>query len=249
MSAAPGSQGGATELERYTLTSPLEIVHHLRGLAQAGVMLTVYSNQGKNCVLTRVLAADAQTGTLVFDWGGNEAANRILLACPHNVFACAPDGIKTQFSTGQPREIEFEGRPAFEAALPAAMIRLQRREMFRVKTPLANPVYCRVLDHPAGELLLPLFDISIGGMALDLPEHDLAGFDYGQRYADCSVDLPGLGVLPVGIEVRNRRALTLTNGNPATRVGCQFLNMSTAREGLVQRYVAQLERERRALTR
>lgn len=237
------------DLAKYTLSSPVEIVHHLKSIVKNGYMVTVFSNKGKTFILTRLLEVDAKAQTLVFDWGSDPDTNQQMLASERNVFVCSPDGVKTQFITGQVREVSYEGRPAFEATLPAQVIKLQRREFFRIRTPVGNPLMCSINDYPAAPLELPVFDISLGGLALWLPELSTPGFDIGQQYIDCHLDLKPFGPLHSVLEVRHRLPVQLRNGQDAVRVGCSYLNLPTQMENLIQRYVGQLERERRAMMR
>jgi len=237
------------DLAKYTLSSRAEIVAHLRTIIDHRQNVTVFSNKGKSFIITRLLNIDPERGVMVLDWGAKEHENRMLLQSERNVFVSAPAGVKTQFSTGPVREISFEGAPAFESPLPTQVIKLQRREFFRIHTPVAQPVLCRLVDHASGEKLLPLFDISLGGMALTLPVSHGDWLEAGQVYQQAVIELKPFGTLQVGVEVRHIMRLQMKNGTEMLRVGCMFQGMNTPRETLVQRYIAQLERERRALVR
>ena len=235
------------DLARYTLDTPVEVVHHLSSIAKSGHMVTVFSNKGKTFILTRFLEVDARRGVLLLDWGADPATNEQLLHSERNVFVCSPEGVKTQFVTTAARKVMLDSGPAFEVDLPVQVIKLQRREFFRIQTPVGNPVSCHIADFPNRPQDLVLFDISLGGCSLWLPSVQAPGFDMGQKYQHCSLELKPLGNLKVGIEIRHRLTTRLRNGNEATRVGCAFLNMTPSSETLVQRYVGHLERERRAL--
>ncbi|MNW14666.1 Flagellar brake protein YcgR [compost metagenome] len=56
-------------------------------------------------------------------------------------------------------------------------------------------------------------------------------------------------MLQVQLEIRHLIPVQHKNGQESIRAGCCFANMNTPRETMVQRYVANLERERRALVR
>ena len=246
----PGMMHGdnaQADLARYTLATPVEVAHHLASIAKSGHMVTVFSNKGKTFILTRFLEVDAKQGSLQFDWGADPATNSQLLASERNVFVCSPDGVKTQFVTGAARKVMLDSGPAFEVDLPEQVIKLQRREFFRIQTPVANPVICHIADYPDHPLDLHLFDISLGGCSIWLPAAQAPGFELGRQYQNCSLELKPLGTLKVAIEIRHRQSTQLRSGIEAVRVGCAFLNMKPQSETLVQRYVGQLERERRAL--
>ena len=245
---APGTTPPALDLNKYTLTSQAEVTHHLRNIEKIGQMVTVFSNKGKSFLLTRILSLDTARRSMVLDWGANDHANRLFLESDRNVYVCSPAGVKTQFVTGKPRQIDYEDRPAFEVDLPEQLIKLQRREFFRIPTPIMNPVMCQFVEHPAGDLAFPLGDISLGGVALNLTPAQAALLQAGDVYP-VTIDLAPFGVLQVQMEIRHLIPVQQKNGHEFVRAGCYFTNMNTPRETLVQRYVANLERERRALVR
>jgi len=238
------------ELAKFAMSTPLEIVHHIRRVIAASNLVTVFSNRGKTFMLTRLLAVDAKAGKLVFDIGSGDDVNRQIASSDRNVFVCSPEGIKTQFVTGPARLISWEDRPAFVVDLPLEVIKLQRREYFRIQTPLASPLLCRLHDYvnPDGErgISLPIYDVSLGGLSLVLPG-DAPGFEIGTVFSDCSLDLRQQGSLPVELEIRNRLIMQQKNGAEQHRIGCMFIHLNHPLQNQLQRYIAQLERERRAL--
>ncbi|UTH76322.1 flagellar brake protein [Chromobacterium sp. IIBBL 290-4] len=245
-----GSAAGAPpslDLAKFTLTSVAEIAQHLAAIAKNGHMVTVFANKGKNFILTRLLDVDYQTGLFTFDWGADEETNSQVLQSERNVFVCSPEGVKTQFVTGQVSRVMKDGRPAFLGKLPEQVIKLQRREFFRIQTPLGAPIFCHIADYGQRAIDLALFDISLGGMSLWLPGVATQGFDIGQQYLKCTLELKPFGVLNLGLEVRHRLTARMRNGNEAMRIGCSYLHLSPQMETLIQRYVGYLERERRAL--
>lgn len=232
------------DLTKYTLTSPTEIVQHLKGIADHGYMATVFSNKGKTFILTRFLKVDLRENELVFDWASDPIVNQQILASERNVFVCSPGGVKTQFITGQARQVVYEDHPAFAVSLPDQVIKLQRREAFRIRTPVGAPLICQITDHPESPLALEIFDISVGGLALRLPAINTPGFEIGQRY-HCVIELRPMGTLDTTLEVRHRLLMKLRTGQEVIRIGCGFLNLPISMETLIQRYVGQLEFERR----
>ncbi|MDF0604142.1 flagellar brake protein [Neisseriaceae bacterium TC5R-5] len=247
LSDRPASSQPSLDLAKYTLSSPMQIAQHLSSIAKHGHMVTVFANKGKNFILTRLLEVDAQNEVFLFDWGADQEINEQLLNSERNVFVCSPDGVKTQFVTGQAQRVILEGQPAFEVDLPEQLIKLQRREFFRIQTPVVTPVVCHIADYPGNPVSLNLFDISLGGISMWLPLAAMPGFDIGQQYLQCTIDLKPFGSLSLGFEVRHKLSSHLRNGNEVMRIGCAYLRLTPAMETLIQRYVGLLERERRAL--
>ncbi len=90
-------------------------------------------------------------------------------------------------------------------------------------------------------------DLSVGGLAM-LAGPAKAEFSAGMVSGhDCEIELPGhAGSISVSLEVRNDQG-----GGPAgisQRYGCQFLDLGGPVVSLIQRYINQLERDRRTLS-
>lgn len=245
--ATPVPLSASDDLSRYTLNSPVEIGYVLRTLIKSSQNVTIYFNQGKDFTLTTLLDLDMDKGNLVLDWGSSEETNRRLLASDRNVMVTAPGGVRIQFVTGTVKQIEFNGRPAFSVAVPASMVKLQRREFFRVELPISTPYQCHIPSHPAGAQKLAVHDISLGGVGLTVPEARL--FSIGETYEDCRLDLRDFGLHSVTLEVRNLVTLEQRGGMLSHRMGCMFVSPKSSLQNQLQRFIAQIERERNALAK
>ncbi|MEW5893847.1 MAG: flagellar regulator YcgR PilZN domain-containing protein [Pseudomonadota bacterium] len=53
-------------------------------------------------------------------------------------FSTRHENVQIQFTAGLARRVELEGRPAYRLPFPAALLRFQRREFYRVETPRDN---------------------------------------------------------------------------------------------------------------
>ena len=236
------------DVSHFLLTSTLELGHALRGLEHKAEMISVYFDQGRNAFLTAILRVDLANRRFWFDPSSVPAINRAFSQAQHIVFAAAPDGVKIQFVVdGGVRLAEIDGAPAFEAAFPQDMVKLQRREYFRLETPIGKPLVCK-LPHRNGNVInLPLHDISIGGMAMWMANRvDMAQMDI---FPHCRVDLGTYGLIEVTVEIRSIRQVTKRDGSVQSMIGTCFVNLPRNTENLLQRYIAQLERERHQLLR
>ena len=90
---------------------------------------------------------------------------------------------------------------------------------------------------------MPLVDISCGGIAL-LDEKKVLNADFGTVYQNSKIDLPGIGLIDVTLEVRNSQNLTLLNHKTTRRVGFQFVNMPGNIMAQIQKLITKIERER-----
>ncbi|SMC24334.1 c-di-GMP-binding flagellar brake protein YcgR, contains PilZNR and PilZ domains [Andreprevotia lacus DSM 23236] len=235
------------EIAPYRLQNPLEIGAVLRQLVSRGDFVTVYFNEGQRFLLSRILEVDIKARTFCFDWGGHEATNQALLNAGRKLFVAAPDGVKVQFSLSDVSKQEVEGRPAFVAPFPADLIKLQRREFFRLATPVGKP-YKATFTLPDGKRhAINLHDLSLGGVGLSATAQEGEVIELGLVLPQAQMDLGAGGVLVADLEVRSKRPYR-TNTGEHFHVGCRFVNLSRAAEANLQRLMAQLERERKALT-
>jgi len=245
--SAAGAGSGPSDESQYVLHSRAEIVHVLRDVIRGRTLATVHFG-GKDTLLTSLLAIDIAGERIVFDASGSDAVNRALEIAGRLLFFTSQDKVKVRFSTPRPLRIEHEGRTAFAAPLPETLLRLQRREFFRLPTPIARPVICVLPvedDKGKRHLEVRLHDIGLGGIALvSAPgEIELAP---GMQFRNCRIALPDIGNAVVTLEVRNTAEVTLVNGKTQLRAGCAFVSPSPAASGMVQRYLLALQRAMRS---
>lgn len=234
----------ADEIEKFTTSNRREIVFYLRQLVNDGERVSVIFNEGRETVLTVLLDVKDEEGALIFDWGGSEIANHKLLQSERSLFVCSPGGVKNQFLAGAVKETKYKGRAAFVTRIPDQYTRLQRREFFRLVLPMTRrpPLALRMPDGLFQHLAI--VDISIGGIAAELPDKNLS-FEAGQILERARIELKGIGNLEVDLEVRN--LIEIQRGNKVSRrVGCQFVRLSHAMENQLQRFITDVQREERA---
>lgn len=240
--SAPELINDNIDIHRFELTSAFDIAHALRQLMNKHDLVAIYFDHGTQFTLSTIVDVDAKGHTFTIDQSGSPEINRKLLNSERNVCVSTPEGIKYQFVCGKLREVKHNQHGALQASLPSSLIKLQRREYFRIKTPIVNPLKCRIGDHPSGKLEFALHDISLGGLCLTsaTPRDD---FQLMQRFMDCQLELPQFGTLRFTLEIRNHRSERQRNGNNVTYIGCQFHDLSPAQQNLLQRYITQLQKD------
>jgi c-di-GMP-binding flagellar brake protein YcgR len=158
------------------------------------------------------------------------------------------DKIRILFKAENLRPTLYKGDAALRADIPPTLIRLQRREYYRMETPVSNPVRAILplpLEAGGGTAVFPLHDISCGGIAI-LDNKMQLSTTIGEQLANCRIELPEIGPVTVSLEVRNSLDLTLLNNKTNRRIGLQFVDISRGGMAGVQRYITKLERERNA---
>lgn len=234
--------------ERFHVTGRTAIQFTLAGYAREHESFSLHFNAGQEMFLTTLLAVQPDKERLIFDCSGSAETNRRFLNSQHSQFVGHPNGIPVQFSCGPAIELTFEGSKAFAVGLPQRLVRLQRREYFRIETPRLKPLmfFGRL---PGGELLkLPSHDISVSGIGLNaesLPE----SLAIEQVLDNCHFQLPGEPQeLFLSATVRRIMQRETRTGTRFWQIGLQFNHLSTGDENRIQRYIDRIERERRELS-
>jgi c-di-GMP-binding flagellar brake protein YcgR len=241
----------SSELENwhdYEVESRREIVALLRQIADKNQLIRMLVDGEADVCVTTILAVDLDNERVILDLSINREQNVRIVAAQRVGCETTLDKIRILFKLDGLSDTTFEGRPALSANLPATLIRLQRREYYRMETPVSNPVHVLVpmpAELGGGTHVFPLADISCGGIAI-LDNKHLLGNEIGQFFTGCRIELPEIGPVTTALQVRNMLDLTLLNGKNNRRLGCEFVDISRGNMANVQRYITRLERERNA---
>lgn len=232
----------------FEVVSRREIIALLRSIGEKNQLIRMLVQGEADVCVTSILEVDADNNTVILDCSINTEQNQRILAAKSLSYETTLDKIRILFESERVEKCTFEGAPALKITLPQALIRLQRREYYRMSTPVSNPVRV-VIPLPAelggGSSSFPLADISCGGIAM-LDNKLLLGDSIGKQYTDCRIELPEVGPIVTSLQIRNSLDLTLLNNKSNRRLGCQFTDMARGALNSVQRYITKLERERNA---
>jgi c-di-GMP-binding flagellar brake protein YcgR len=239
-----------TELQdwhKYEISSRREITSLLRQIGEKKQLVRMLVRGEADVCVTSILDMDEAAGTMLLDCPINREQTLRILATEKLRFETTLDKIRIVFIAEDIEPTTYEDRPALRCAIPATLVRLQRREYYRMDTPMASPVRVTipvVLDSGGALEAFTLSDISVGGLAL-LDHKLLLDSTPGKRMIGCSLALPD-GAVGATLVVRNAIELTLLNGKSCRRLGCEFADLSRGSIASVQRYITKLERERNA---
>jgi len=231
----------------FEVESRKEIISLLRGIGEKNQLIRMLIHGESDVCVTSILEVDEQHSAVYLDCSIDREQNKRILASRRLSFETTLDKVRILFGADRIETATFEGSPAFKIVVPPSLIRLQRREYYRISTPVTNPV--RVLiplpEELGGSTTFPLADISCGGIAI-LDNKMILGDAIGRNYLDCKIDLPEVGQVATSLQIRNSLDLTLLNNKTNRRLGCEFVNISRGMLSYVQRYITKLERERNA---
>jgi c-di-GMP-binding flagellar brake protein YcgR len=234
-------------LARYAVHSRTEILFLLRAIQKRKLLVNLDLPASRQIVVTSVIAVNANNNTLILDVARGDALNQELLSGKGAEFITQLDGVSISFATGPVALCTYEKLPALRIALPRNLIRLQRREHFRVQLPIAHPIKCivpSISEDDTESVSTHIADIGCGGVALTDPSGRL-GTETGRLLPGCRMLLPETDAIVTTLEVRNSAQIRLANGAFQTRLGCKFIDLPNDMAATLQRFVMKIERERR----
>lgn len=231
----------------FEVESRREIYALLRGIGEKNQLIRMLVGGEADVCVTSILDVDEATNSVYLDCSIDQEQNKRVLASRRLSFETTLDKVRILFAAEQVEAATYEDSPAFKIAIPATLIRLQRREYYRIATPVTNPVRVQIMlpAELGGPTTFPLADISCGGIAI-LDNKMILGNAIGKDYPDCRIDLPDVGPVSTSLQVRNSLDLTLLNNKTNRRLGCEFVGISRGNLSSVQRFITKLERERNA---
>lgn len=232
------------ENEEFLVHSRASVVALLRQLMrQAEPILTVF-NDGQTTLTTTILHVDSDKGIVVMEYGQDPELNRQLLASRDILFDIKQNSIILQFTAPLVRQARLKGESVFVIALPDMVLRLQRREYFRLDTSSAN-MSCTLTANGA-TYVYTIDDISVGGLGLEDNSRAMEFVPF-QVFANAQVNIDGMGPMSMKLQVRNNLDTTNLDGKPIKRIGMAFMELTPEQENRLQRYInrQQMEEQRR----
>lgn len=237
-----------SDLSPYWLESTFEIRQVLKTFAKRSEKISVMLPDAETFIT--VILDVSERGELILDASGDPKINAKALGengvRVHGVL----DRVDIDFRLPRGKSVEYDGAPALQFIAPVRLHKLQRREFFRLATPMVKPLMCSVFLAEEGEPKLrehqaQVLDISIGGICVQPPPKlDMVA---SMIFKDCSMSIPEQG--PIRFDLTVRHAFDVENrlGKTSKRAGCEFMNMSAVGQQAVQKFMAKLERDRRSV--
>ncbi len=230
--------------EKYLLHGRGAIIQKLRQLAKSHSLITAHFGGGQHSLLTAVLEVLPEKEVVVLDYGANEKINRKILEASRIVFKTQYEGITAQFTVDRVQRAKRHGKTTFACPLPESLLWVQRREFYRVRVPLGDPVFCEIPVGDEEPLSLRIIDISVGGVGLEDAENRL-DVELEQHLPGCKLKLGEHGDALVNLEVRNFVPLNPDDPAAGRRIGCQIHDLAMDMNTIIQRYIHAVEALRR----
>ncbi|MDB5989721.1 MAG: flagellar brake protein [Herbaspirillum sp.] len=233
----------------FRVSSRREIVSLLNSMMDRNQLLSLMIKGGSESVITSILEVDEDNNALIMDSAPSAVLNEHILESTKIAFEALYNSIRITFAADRADSTEYDGRAALSVPIPASLIRLQRREYFRIATQMAKPIKCTINVTREDGVVMPivtmLYNISAGGIGLTDDKCILDG-SLGTIYENCILDLSDGPVIPIKLAVRGFKEVKLTTGKTVNRYGCEFVDIGRGALGAIQRFITKAEREQNA---
>ena len=235
---------------RYVISGKQGIQSVLKAIIDKRRMLSVWQKKGDNFFLATLLGFDPTTNQIWLERSRHELAWQNNLS--DGLLCCADiDKVQVQFTLRDPKPGSFRNESAWVATLPSTLVRLQRREYFRMPFPVGKPAFCKIKGINAygcpSQVRVQLVDISAGGIGFAAPITMTNAFPRDIQYKECELKLPDEEVMTLDLDVRNSFLVTTRSGVRTLRVGVEFSRLPNSKMSAIQRVITAIEREKRLL--
>jgi c-di-GMP-binding flagellar brake protein YcgR len=240
------------EEEKYLVHGEYEIRQILQSLIARRALVSGCAMPRNHTFPTSIIEVLEDEDGVLIDGSASETLNRSIEEASHVTCVSRLDRIHVQFKLHDLQRVQKEGQVAFLAPLPDSILRLQRREFYRLQVPVTQPMECAVAErHPDGETTYRnyrVLDISGGGIALAVQAEEPTLRPY-KEFPGSLLHLPDSGPLCIRLMVKSLHRQLNQNGSESWRAGCQFTDLPRGGDALIQRYIFRLERQRSARER
>jgi len=248
LSSSP-AQDPAEADDKYLVRNPRQIRRLLQALSEQRSVITAHLAGRDQSFPTALLEADEDEDWILLDGSHHEAINRAAEQASHLLCFAQLSQVRIRFRVAQLERLDWQGHVAFRAPLPETLYHVQRREFYRLETPITDSPVCILCmtgdDGEQHEFEVRVADISAGGMAIVLPPGmpDLA---LRRTYRSCRLVLPDQPPITLSLLVCSQFKQVLPTGLEHTRVGLQFTELPRGADEAIQRYIFRVDRQRSA---
>ena len=228
------------------LTEPAQIGALLQSLCDRQIPISLRLEDSTLYSASSVLSVDKANGRIVLDASAAPAVNACLARSPLVHVHAELDKVQVHFVLAGLDDTQLEQDKVFTARFPQRLLHLQRRELYRLSTPLSHWPECEINlgDDAGANPRLRVADIGAGGMAL-LHALEAVHLPLGQQLP-CLLHIPDGPSLEIDIRVCNDRVINTADGRELRRTGVAFQALAPAAQKHVSRYIFALDRLRNA---
>lgn len=239
------------KLSEYLVKNPKQILLHLKTLANEKCLIA--ANFGENhSFLTVIMDINEKKQIIIIDCGPKEYLNKELLSLGIVNCKAEHNGIKVLFEGRSIKKAGKLGQTALSINIPESIYWIQRRQFYRVRSPLSKNSYCTI-PFPQTKadttvenktLNFQLFDLSASGFSILSDSDELAQrLLPSAEFNNCQLVLDNADKHSISFIVRSKFAINPNKPNKNQRIGCEFVSTPPNAEAAFLRYMQEIERE------
>lgn len=238
------------DISKYLEKNSKKVLSYLKLLLNERCLISAAFGDGeKDTFLTALIDLNEKQQTLTIDCGPKEYLNKKLLSSAIIKFSTEYQGIKVFFEGRKVKKSGSSNNPSFIVPIPGSMYWVQRRQFYRIKSPLSKNSFCSITHHDEKteedtNIELKLYDISASGFCVLNESHEISNlFVATAEFDNAKLVLEDEMELPIAFEVRYKQPLNPSNPNKTERIGCRILNTTPRLESTILRYMQNIDRE------
>ncbi|MDI1277073.1 MULTISPECIES: flagellar brake protein [Methylobacter] len=233
-----------SDISSFSIQNTKQIISHLSLLVKNKCLLSARFGANNESYITTLLSVNEGNNTVVLDYGPKEDLNQRILNAGKVSFDTDYNGIKVSFAGTGLKKITHKGDSAFSMSIPKSLYWMQRREYYRVKSPLSKPSYCQLIVEGREPVNLKLYDISLTGFAMLNVSKEVSDLLIpGTSFSQCKLILSEAGESPISFEICAKYIINPDKPQKIQKIGCKFNKITRSVEEVIQRYMHQIQRE------
>ncbi len=238
------------DISKYLDNNPKRVLSYLKILLKERCLISVaFGIDEKDTFLTAIIAIDEKKQTLTIDCGPKEYLNKRLQSSAIIKFSTKYQGIKVLFEGRKVKKAGNSSQPSFIIPIPNSIYWFQRRQFYRVKSPLSKKSSCLVSFYkPETEeeisVELPLYDISASGFSFIKESEEFSElFNPSSEFEKCFLKLANEEDQSVSFEVKHVTPINPNKTQAGVRIGCRITEITPGTETTIVRYMQIIDRE------
>ncbi|TRX00522.1 flagellar brake protein [Candidatus Methylobacter oryzae] len=233
-----------SDISSFSIQNPKQIINHLSLLVKNKCLLTARFGANNESYITTLLGVNEANNSVILDYGSKEDLNQRILNAGRVAFDTDYNGIKVSFTGSALKKITYKNDPAFSMPIPKSLYWMQRREYYRVKSPISKASYCQLIIEGREPVNLKLYDISLTGFAMLNVSREISDLLVpGSSIPQSKLILAETGEGMISFEIRAKYIINPDKLQKIQKIGCRFIDLARPVEEIIQRYMHQIQRE------
>ena len=224
------------ENEEFLIHSAGSIASILRNLMRENRTISAYLPTSDEVIATSVLHVDLDKKMVILDATKETKRNNQFSDTSNVLFDLKHNNVILQFVASKTQPARFNGEAAVYIELPEKLLRLQRREFFRIAAITDTNISCVITDARGTIHKLEVEDVSLGGVGAVLNDEQLEVKQFTVFHA-CELRIPDFATLVTDLQIRNCFEVTNASGKKVRRLGLSYVDLSPDKENLLQKYI------------